>query len=260
MNTLIAVILVLVVIAIFVIAIYNKLIKMRNHADEAWSDIDVQLKRRYNLIPNIIETVKGYATHEESVFVKVTEARSNAINAGTLKEQAQAENMLTGALKSLFAVAENYPNLRANENFMQLQNELVDTEDKIQAARRFYNGNVRDYNTALQQFPNNMIAGMFKFTEKEFFEIEDEEQKEVVKVSFDKKDDGEPKADATPAATPEAEEKPEPPADVKVEETPAVTEETKTEEPKAPTEQSATPETETAEPTEEKKDEEKPTE
>ena len=186
MSPFMLLVLLVVVFIAFVVVIYNKMIKMRNHADEAWSDIDVQLKRRYNLIPNIIETVKGYATHEESVFVKVTEARSNAINAGNLKEQAQAENMLSGALKSLFAVAENYPDLKANENFMQLQTELVDTEDKIQAARRFYNGTVRDFNTKLQQFPNSMIAKTFKFEDKEFFEIEDEEEKEVVAVSFAK--------------------------------------------------------------------------
>jgi LemA protein len=199
-------ILAIVVVIVFVIAIYNKLIKMRNHADEAWSDIDVQLKRRYNLIPNIVEAVKGYAAHEEGVFTKVTEARSNAINAGNLKEQAQAENMLSGALKSLFAVAENYPELKANENFMQLQNELVDTEDKIQAARRFYNGTVRDFNTKIQQFPNSIIASMFKFEAKEFFEVEDEEQKEVVKVSFDKEEKKEEEKPTEPAPAPAAEE------------------------------------------------------
>lgn len=189
----------IVLVIVFTIVIYNKLIKMRNHADEAWSDIDVQLKRRYNLIPNIVETVKGYAAHEDSVFTKVTEARSNAINAGSMKDQAQAENMLSGALKSLFAVAENYPDLKANENFMQLQNELVDTEDKIQAARRFYNGTVRDYNTKLQQFPNSIIAGMFKFEAKEFFEVEDEEEKKNVKVSFDKEEKPAEEAPAEPA-------------------------------------------------------------
>lgn len=203
----------IVVVIAFVIVIYNKLVKMRNHADEAWSDIDVQLKRRYNLIPNIVETVKGYAEHEDTVFTKVTEARSNAINAGSLKEQAQAENMLSGALKSLFAVAEDYPDLKANENFMQLQNELVDTEDKIQAARRFYNGTVRDYNTKLQQFPNSLVANVFKFEDKEFFEVEDEEQKEVVEVSFDK--DKEEKTEELPV---------EAPAEAPAEETPAVEE------------------------------------
>ncbi len=209
----------------FVVVTYNKIIKMRNHANEAWSDIDVQLKRRYNLIPNLVETVKGYAEHEEGVFTKVTEARSNAINAGDMKEQAQAENMLSGALKSLFAVAENYPDLKANENFMQLQNELVDTEDKIQAARRFYNGTVRDFNTTIQKFPNTLIASTFKFEAKEFFEVEDEEQKKNVEVSFDK-DKKEVKEEApTPAeapaeapaepapATPEAPAEPETPAE-----------------------------------------------
>jgi LemA protein len=188
---------VLIVVAAiaFVIVVYNRMIKMRNQADEAWSDIDVQLKRRYNLIPNIVESVKGYATHEESVFTKVTEARTSAINAGNLADQAKAENMLSGALKSLFAVAEAYPELKANENFMQLQNELVDTEDKIQAARRFYNGTVRDFNTALQVFPSSIIAKMFKFESKEFFEVEDEKEKQNVEVSFKKE---------TPAAAPSA--------------------------------------------------------
>ncbi|MBN2306506.1 LemA family protein [Candidatus Peregrinibacteria bacterium] len=230
----------IIVVVVFTVSIYNKLVKMRNHADEAWSDIDVQLKRRYNLIPNIVETVKGYAEHEEGVFTKVTEARSNAINAGNLKEQAKAEDMLSGALKSLFAVAENYPELKANENFMQLQNELVDTEDKIQAARRFYNGTVRDYNTKLQQFPNNIVAGMFKFEVKEFFEVEDEKQKEVVKVSFEKK---EPVPVAAPAAP--------------VEEAPKKEEEKKEEEtPSLPIEEAPAP---TA-PVEEPKKEEKPAE
>ncbi|MFH0838007.1 MAG: LemA family protein [Patescibacteria group bacterium] len=202
MSPFMILILAIVVVIVLVISMYNKLVKMRNQADEAWSDIDVQLKRRYNLIPNIVETVKGYAEHEDNVFTKVTEARSNAINAGTLKEQAQAENMLSDALKSLFAVAENYPALRANENFMQLQNELVDTEDKIQAARRFYNGTVRDLNTKIQQFPNNIIASMFKFEAKEFFEVENEEEKKVVQVSFKKEAKKEEPKTATPASTP----------------------------------------------------------
>ncbi len=175
--------LVVVLFILFVITTYNKMIKLRNRVDEAWSDIDVQLKRRYNLIPNIVETVKGYATHEESVLTKVTEARSNAINATNIQEQGMMENMLSGALKSLFAVSESYPDLKANENFLQLQNELVDTEDKIQASRRFHNGVVRDFNTKIQTFPNSIIAKMFKFIEREFFEIE-EEEKENVKVNF----------------------------------------------------------------------------
>jgi len=201
--------LVIVAVGAFVVVLYNRMIKMRNQADEAWSDIDVQLKRRYNLIPNLVETVKGYAAHEEGVFTKVTEARTNAINAGTLKEQAQAENMLSGALKSLFAVAENYPDLKANENFMQLQNELVDIEDKIQAARRFYNGTVRDFNTTLQQFPNSIIASMFKFEAKEFFEVENEEERKNVQVSF-KKEEPKKEEPAAPAPAPAAPVEPAP--------------------------------------------------
>lgn len=175
---------VLAVLVLFVIFSYNRLVTLKNRAQEAWSDIDVQLKRRYNLIPNLVETVKGYASHEEKVLTAVTEARTRAINAGNIQEQGAAENMLSGALKSLFAVAESYPTLRANENFMQLQNELVDTEDKIMAAHRFYNGTVRDLNTQLEVFPSNMIGNMFHFQKREFFEIEDPAQKEVVKVSF----------------------------------------------------------------------------
>jgi len=180
-------ILVILAVILFIVFTYNGMIKLRNRSEEAWSDIDVQLKRRYNLIPNIVETIKGYAAHEEGVLTKVTEARTAAINAGTTKDQASAETMLSGALKSLFAVAENYPDLKANENFIQLQNELVDTEDKIQAARRFYNGVVRDFNTKLQQFPNNSLASLFKFEAKEFFEVENEDEKKNVQVSFDKK-------------------------------------------------------------------------
>ncbi|MBU0577763.1 LemA family protein [Patescibacteria group bacterium] len=178
------IIVIIVALILFVVLMYNSMIKLRNRVKEAWSDIDVQLKRRYNLIPNIVETVKGYATHEDKVFTKVTEARSKAINATNVKDQGAAENMLSGALKSLFAVAENYPDLKANENFLQLQNELVDTEDKIQSARRFYNGVTRDFNTKIQQFPNNLLANLFKFKAEEFFEIENEEQRENVKVSF----------------------------------------------------------------------------
>jgi LemA protein len=177
---------IIAVVVIWLIAAYNKFITMRNRKDEAWSDIDVQLKRRYDLIPNLVNAVKGYATHESTAFEKVTEARAKAIGAGSVSEQAQAENMLTGALKSLFAVSEAYPELKANENFRELQLELSDTENKIQAARRFYNTNVRDFNTALQTFPNNLIAGMFKFTESDFFELEESEAeaKDPVKVEF----------------------------------------------------------------------------
>lgn len=171
------------VVAVGIIAIYNGLIRLRNRVDEAWSDISVQLKRRYDLIPNLVSTVKGYAAHEKEVFEKVTEARTRAMGAGTAGDKAQAENMLSGALKSLFAVAEAYPDLKANQNFLELQRELTDTEDKIQAARRFYNGNVRDFNTKIEIFPSNIIAGMLNFTKREFFGIE-ESEKEPVKVEF----------------------------------------------------------------------------
>jgi len=173
-----------VVVVFWLVGIYNALIKMRNRTDEAWSDIDVQLKRRYNLIPNLVETVKGYARHEKEVFEKVTEARSRAMGAKSVKDQGNAENMLAGALKSLFAVAENYPDLKANQNFLELQKELTDTEDKIQAARRFYNGNVRDFNIKIQTFPNNFAASMFGFKAREFFELEEEAAKEPVAVKF----------------------------------------------------------------------------
>lgn len=160
--------------AIFLIATYNGLVKLKVRVDEAWSDITVQLKRRYDLIPNLVNTVQGYAKHESGVFEKVTEARANALNAQGPAETAKAENMLTDALKSVFAVAEAYPDLKASQNFMQLQDELVDTEDKIQASRRFYNGSVRELNTKIKVFPNNVFAGMLGFTEKEFFELDDE--------------------------------------------------------------------------------------
>jgi LemA protein len=160
---------------------------MRNRVQEAWSDIDVQLKRRYNLIPNLMETVKGYARHEEKVFTQVTEARAKAIEAekaGDARKAAEAENVLTGALKTLFAVAENYPELKANENFLELQRELSDTENKIQASRRFYNGNVRDFNIKQEQFPTNLIASVFGFKKAEFFEIEGEEERKTPEVNF----------------------------------------------------------------------------
>lgn len=163
----------LVVVGIFLWATYNALVTLKVRVDEAWSDITVQLKRRADLIPNLVNSVKGYAAHESGVFEKVTEARSAVMDAKGVKDTAEAENMLEGALKSLFAVAEAYPDLKANENFLQLQNELVDTEDKIQASRRFYNGGVRDLNTKIQIFPNNVFAGMLGFKEREFFEVED---------------------------------------------------------------------------------------
>ena len=178
-----------VVFLAYVIGIYNGLIKKRVRCEEGWSDIDVQLKRRYNLIPNLVESVKGYAKHEKDTFENVTKARTAAMsNNGTPGEQAHTENMLAGALKSLFAVAENYPKLQANQNFLDLQQQLADTEDKIQASRRFYNGTVRDFNTATQVFPKNIIAGMFNFQKREFFEIEDEEQRKNVKVDFSEKE------------------------------------------------------------------------
>jgi len=161
------------------ILLYNGLIKLKNRVDEAWSDIDVQLKRRYDLIPNLIETVKGYAKHEKGVLESVTEARTRAMGASDPKDQIEAENMLSGTLKSLFAVSENYPDLKANENFLELQKELSDTENKIQASRRFYNGNVRDFNTKIQTFPNNVAAGALNFKERDFFEAGEEEKKNV---------------------------------------------------------------------------------
>lgn len=164
-----------VVVGLFFWITYNALVKLNVRVQEAWSDITVQLKRRADLIPNLIESVKGYAAHEKQVFQDVTEARANVLNATTKgpAETAKAENQFENALKSLFAVSEAYPALRATENFQQLQAELVDTEDKIQASRRFYNGGVRDLNTKIQQFPNNLIAGMLGFTNKEFFEVDD---------------------------------------------------------------------------------------
>lgn len=165
------------VIVLWAIFAYNRFVTLAKRSEEAWSDIDVQLKRRHDLIPNLIETVKGYAGHERGVLEKVTEARAKAISAGTPHDKMQAENMLTGALKTLFAVAENYPQLRASENFLELQRELSDTENKIQAARRFYNTNVRDLNTKLEHFPANVIGRTFKFRKREFFEAAEEERK-----------------------------------------------------------------------------------
>ncbi len=170
-------------IILWAILAYNSLITLRNRTDESWSDIDVQLKRRYDLIPNLVETVKGYATHERELFEKVTQARTSAMNAKTIDEKSKAENVLSGTLKTLFAVSENYPQLKASENFLKLQDELSDTENKIQAARRFYNGNARDFNIKQETVPSNMIAQAFGFKKAEFFEIE-EEQKEPVKVNF----------------------------------------------------------------------------
>ena len=167
---------VVVVVAIFLWATYNSLVTLRVRVEEAWSDINVQLKRRLDLIPNLVETVKGYASHEAGVFQQVTEARANVMNAKGVKETAAAENQFEGALKSLFAVAESYPDLKANENFVELQRELVDTEDKIQASRRFYNSGVTNLNTKIQTFPSNLVASMFKFAQRDFFEVDEAEQ------------------------------------------------------------------------------------
>lgn len=172
---------IIAVIVIAIVAIYNGLVQTKIRVDEAWSDITVQTKRRYDLIPNLIETVKGYAKHEKTVFEEVTAARSNAMNAQSPADKAKAENMITGALKSLFAVAEAYPDLKANQNFKELQDELVDTEDKIQAARRFYNGSARDLNIKIKTFPNIIIAGPLGFSEREFFEVDESESVAVKK-------------------------------------------------------------------------------
>ncbi len=185
MIVLIVVAVIAVLVIGYFIATYNGLISLRNRTEEAFSDIETQLKRRHDLIPNLVETVKGYAAHERQTFDAVTQARTNAVNADGPADQAQAEGILGQALGRLFAVAEAYPDLKANENFLQLQNELTDTEDKIQASRRFYNMNVRDLNIKIQQFPSNVVANMANITEHEFFEIENEAEKAVPDVSFE---------------------------------------------------------------------------
>jgi LemA protein len=172
---------VVAVIVLFVIFTYNALVKLNVRVEEAWSDITVQLKRRYDLIPNLVSSVQGYAKHESGVFQKVTEARANALNAQGVQETATADNMVSDALKSLFAVAEAYPDLKASDNFKHLQEELVDTEDKIQASRRFYNGSARDLNIKIQTFPNNLFAKSLGFGEKEFFELAEDENAAVQK-------------------------------------------------------------------------------
>jgi len=173
----------IVVLVLWFVLIYNSLIVLRNRVKEAWSDIDVQLKRRYDLIPNLVETVKGYAGHERETFEKVTQARNMAMNAQGIKEKGEAENMLSQTLKSIFALSENYPELKASQNFLELQQELSDTENKIQAARRFYNGNVLELNTKIETVPSNVVANMFSFKQSEFFQI-GEEEKEAPKVGF----------------------------------------------------------------------------
>jgi LemA protein len=172
----VAILVILGVLVIGLVVIYNSLVRLNVRVQEAWSDITVQLKRRYDLIPNLINTVKGYAKHEREVFERVTETRANALNAQGVKETAEAENQFQAALKSIFAVAENYPDLKADQNFKHLQEELVDTEDKIQAARRFYNGSARDLNIRIQTFPIVLVAGAFRFKQREFFEVEEGEQ------------------------------------------------------------------------------------
>ena len=187
MTILYTVIAIVVIALLWVVFSRNHLVTMKNRAAEAWADIDVQLKRRYDLIPNLVNTVKGYATHESSAFENVTKARSAAMGAGTLAEKGQAEATLAGSLKSVFAIAEAYPDLKANQNFLALQTELSDTEDKIQAARRFYNGNVRDLNTSIQMFPGNITASMFGFAAMEFFQLDASEAaavKNPVEVKF----------------------------------------------------------------------------
>jgi len=184
MELLYIILIILGILVVVIVFLYNALQKLQIRAKEAWADIDVQLKRRYDLIPNLIETVKGYATHERGVFENVTKARSQAMGATGLKEKAEAENMLTNTLKSLFAVSENYPQLRAVESFLELQRELRDTEDKIQAARRFYNTNARDLNIKIAIFPSNIIANIFNFQKMDFFEIEEAAMRETPKVSF----------------------------------------------------------------------------
>ncbi len=178
---------IIVLVVLWLIGAYNGLITLRNRVDEAWADIDVQLKRRYDLIPNLLETVKGYAKHEKDIFTKVTELRTAALAAKTPADRADKENQMSAALKSIFAVAENYPDLKASQNFSELQTELTDTEDKIQAARRFYNGNVRDFNTRIEVFPTNIFANSLGFTQRDLFEASNDER-ENVKVSFDNTD------------------------------------------------------------------------
>lgn len=181
------VIIVVAALLLIVVSLYNGLIRLKNRVDEAYSDMDVQMKRRYDLISNLIETVKGYAAHEQETFAKVTEARSQAMSAhqdGSAEQQIQAENALSSTLKSLFALSENYPDLKANQNFLELQRELTDTEDKIMASRRFYNGNVRDFNTKLQVFPTNIFGKMLGFASRDYFELKNEAEKEPIKVQF----------------------------------------------------------------------------
>ena len=181
------IVIILIVLVLAIISMYNGLIRLKNRVDEAWSDIDVQLKRRYDLIPNLIEAVKGYASHEKETLERVVQARNDAMsmqNSSDIDAKLKAENALSSTLKSIFALSESYPDLKANENFLELQRELSDTENKIQSSRRFYNGNVRDFNTKIQVFPTNMIAKQLGFSTRNFFEIESAEQRENIAVKF----------------------------------------------------------------------------
>ena len=184
MNIFTIILIIVGVAALWLVAAYNRFVALRNRAKEAWSDIDVQLKRRYDLIPNLVETVKGYASHERDLLEKVTQARTQAMVAQTIKEKGEAENFLSSTLKSLFAVSENYPDLKASINFLELQRELRDTEDKVQASRRFYNTNVRDLNIKIESFPDSVIARVFNFKPMEFFEIGESAAREPVAVKF----------------------------------------------------------------------------
>ena len=184
MNPLTILLILIGIAVVWFISAYNGFVRLVNRAKEAWSDIEVQLKRRYDLIPNLVETVKGYAKHENEAFEKVTRARAQALGAQSVAEKGKAETMVSSALKSIFAIAEAYPQLRAVESFTNLQNELSDTENKIQAARRFYNTNVMELNTRIESFPSNLVANMFKFEKREFFELEEATAKEPVKVKF----------------------------------------------------------------------------
>jgi len=184
MTVVLIVLALIVIVAIAFILIRNSMIGSRNRVDEAWSGIDVQLKRRHDLVPNLVETVKGYATHEQKVFEQTAQARAEAMKAGTVEATQEAEAKLSGALTDLRAVAEQYPDLRATENFQQLQRDLNEIEDEIQASRRIYNSNVQSYNTKIQIFPNSVVAGMGGFTQREFFEITDASERDAVSVKF----------------------------------------------------------------------------
>ena len=183
MTAIIVVVALLIVLACYIVGVYNKLVNARNKVENQFSQVDIQLKRRADLIPNLVETVKGYAKHEEETFTSVIEARNKAVNAGSVNEKIEANNQLTGALNKLFALAESYPDLKANENFLALQNDLKDTEDKITYARQFYNDSAMNFNNLVQMFPSNIVAGMFGFKKFDYFKI-DEKEKEVPKVKL----------------------------------------------------------------------------